>query len=68
MIQEILTGITVAGAFVYTIYSFGKTIFAGNGSACGGGCPSCEAKDLLIKDIDKNGKKPDFNSFKPFKQ
>jgi len=68
MIQEILTGITVVGAFVYTIYSFWKTMFAGNGSACGGGCPSCEAKDLLIKDINQNGKTSDFNSFKPFKQ
>ena len=44
MLQEILTGITVSGAFVYTFYSVWKTFFSNNGRACGGGSPSCSAK------------------------
>ncbi len=67
MIQEILTGITVSGAILYTFYSFGKTIFASKGNGCGGGCPSCEAKDLLIKDIHNSGIKTRLNGFKPIK-
>jgi hypothetical protein len=57
MIQEILTGVTVSAAFVYSIYSFWKTMSSNNHRACGGGCPSCRAKNLLIKDMHKCGKK-----------
>jgi hypothetical protein len=54
MIQEILTFTTVTGAIIYTLYSFGKILFSRNqGSACGGGCVQCEAKNLLMKDINK---------------
>ena len=64
MIQEILTVVTVCGAFIYTIYSAWKTIFSNEKHACGG-CPSCEAKDLLLKDIYKKGKKSEFKTFRP---
>ncbi|WP_291857569.1 FeoB-associated Cys-rich membrane protein [Marinilabilia sp.] len=65
MIQEILTGIVVSAAFAYTFYSFWKAVFSDNGRACGGGCSSCSAKDLLIKDINKKGKRPKFEQFRP---
>lgn len=56
MIQEILTYITVITAFVYTIYSFWKTISGNNSTSnCGSSCPSCAAKDLLIKTIETKG-------------
>lgn len=67
MIQEVLTGIAVSAAFIYTFYSFWKTMFSNNGRACGGGCPSCSAKDLLINDINKKGKRPKFNEFRPLR-
>ncbi|SFD85114.1 FeoB-associated Cys-rich membrane protein [Thermophagus xiamenensis] len=67
MIQEILTIITVIAAFGYTLYAFYKTMFSKDSSGCGGGCPSCEAKDLLLKDISKKGKKPKFHTFRPLK-
>lgn len=67
MIQEILTWITVGMAFLYTLYSIWKTMFTSKSSVCGGGCPSCEAKDLLIKDI-SSAKKSYFNGIKPLKQ
>ncbi len=54
MIQEILTWTTVTGAIIYTLFSFGKILFSRNqGSACGGGCVQCEAKSLLMKDLNK---------------
>jgi hypothetical protein len=67
MIQEILTWITVTGAILYTLYAFWKTFFASSESGCGGGCSSCEAKDLLIKDIDRNKKTSKFDQFRPVK-
>ncbi|MFO8002501.1 MAG: FeoB-associated Cys-rich membrane protein [Marinilabilia sp.] len=68
MIQEILTWITVSAAVLYTLYSLWKTFFHSNGKVCGGGCPSCEAKDLLIKDIhDHNGDRQRFERVKPIK-
>lgn len=67
MIQEILTGIAVSGAFAYTIYSFWRAIFSDNGRACGGGCASCSAKDLLIKEMHTKGKKPEFKQFRPLR-
>ncbi|MBZ4676632.1 MAG: hypothetical protein JG782_1252 [Anaerophaga sp.] len=67
MLQEILTGITVSGAFVYAFYSVWKTFFSDNGRACSGGCPSCSAKDLIIKDINKKGKTSGFEAFRPEK-
>lgn len=52
MIQEILTWITVTAAIAYTLYSLWKTIFSKNpAGACGSGCSSCGAKDLLIKEM-----------------
>jgi hypothetical protein len=67
MIQDILTGIAVSAAFGYTFYSFWKTMFSDNGKACGGGCSSCSAKDLLIKDIGKKGNRSKFGEFRPVK-
>jgi hypothetical protein len=67
MIQEILTGVTVSGAFIYSVYSFWKTMYSKNKSVCGSGCPSCQAKNLLLKDIHKNGKKNNSSYFKPLR-
>jgi len=57
MIQEILTYIAVSAAFAYTIYSFWKIIFPGEGkTACSGGCSSgCEAKTILRERDAKQG-------------
>ena len=68
MIQEILTAIVVSSAILYTFYSVYKT-FAGNrdGAACGGGCPSCDAKNSLLRDLKGNQKHSGFQSFKPMR-
>ncbi len=67
MIQEILTGIAVSAAFGYTFYSFWKILFSDNERACSGGCASCSAKDLLIKDINKKENRSEFGEFRPVK-
>ena len=66
MIQEILTAITVSGAFLYTFYSVYKTFIRDRENPCGGGCPSCDAKNSLLRDIkgDQNQKNSGFQSFK----
>ena len=51
MIQEILTAITVSGAFFYTFYSVYKTFVRNGDAPCGGGCPSCDAKNSLLRDL-----------------
>ena len=58
MIQEILVWMSVVGAFGYTAYSLGKTIWGayqpnitnGGGSSCGG----CTVKSDLLKQVKKN--------------
>ena len=70
MIQEILTAITVSGAFLYTFYSVYKTFIGKGDSACGGGgCPSCDAKNSLLRDIkgDQKQKHNTFRSFRPLR-
>ncbi len=58
MIQEILVWVSVVGAFGYTAYSFGKTIWesyqpnATNG--CGSSCGGCGSKSDLLKQVKKN--------------
>jgi len=59
MIQEILTYAAVAWAFYQVILFFYRIFKPGKtNAACGsGGCPSCDAKTDLFKDIRK-GKFP----------
>jgi len=56
MIQEIITYLVVAWAF-YKVFVFFYRIFkpVKGGSVCGaaGGCPSCDARTDLFKDIKK---------------
>ncbi len=69
MLQEILTYSTVLAAIIYTLYSTWKTFLPNNAKGCGGGCPSCEAKDLLINDIQSNqGNTKNFSQFRPMQK
>ncbi len=70
MIQEILTAITVSGAFLYTFYSIWKSFARDREDSCGGGgCPSCDAKNSLLRDLkgDQKQKHSGFQSFKPMR-
>ena len=69
MIQEILTAITVSGAFIYTFYSVYKTIVRDDEDPCGGGCPSCNAKSSLLRDLkgDQKQMRSKFSSFRPMR-
>lgn len=65
MVQDILTYISVGGAFIYIAISFTKIIYNSfineAATSCGGGCSGCSAKDELLRDI-KDA--PDFNNTK----
>ena len=61
MIQEILMWASIIGAFAYTTYSLGKTIwnaFQDKPTGCAGGCPGCSAKTDLLKQVRQNKFKP----------
>lgn len=60
MIQDILTGISVLGAFIYVAISFGKVIYnsfiSKTSLSCGGGCSGCSAKTELLQEVKKSHK------------
>ncbi|MDG5798746.1 hypothetical protein QA597_00040 [Marinilabiliaceae bacterium ANBcel2] len=54
MVQDILTYITVAAAFIYSAVSFYK-LLKGSSSSCAGGCSTgCSAKSDLLKHLEKS--------------
>ncbi|MGQ1784201.1 MULTISPECIES: FeoB-associated Cys-rich membrane protein [unclassified Saccharicrinis] len=61
MVQEILMWISVAGAFGYTAFSLGKSIWSAyqdKPSDCAGTCGGCSAKTDLLKQVQQNKIKP----------
>lgn len=64
MIQEILTYITVAGAFYFAGRGIYRTFFPAPGQSSCSGCISsgCEAKSLLVNKVSRD--KIDFKDLK----